>query len=90
MPIVKLDIDIDQEVVKKHIDKRLDEAMHNEFFLWDIDRMSKITCMSRSYLEQEILCHPRMRLLERRKSKGKRFWYAKESLEAIRDILDEW
>ncbi|WP_225986214.1 hypothetical protein [Psychrobacillus glaciei] len=45
--------------------------------------MSKRTCMGKTFLEQEFLHDPRMRLLERRKEKGKRFWFYEDSLKAM-------
>lgn len=75
-----------REYIKAQIDSRLDEIL----FLWDIEEMSKRTCMSKSFLENEFLKDPRMRLLERRKEKGKRFWFYEESKQVIKNIMDEW
>ncbi|WP_185960092.1 hypothetical protein [Planococcus soli] len=52
--------------------------------------MAKRTCMSKSFLENEFLDDPRMKLLERRKEKGKRFWFYEESLIVMKELMDEW
>ncbi|MFU0790706.1 MAG: Group-specific protein [Virgibacillus proomii] len=90
MPIAEVNIDVDQSEIKKYINQKLDETLKNALFVWDIEEMSKRTCMSKSFLENEFLHDPRMKLLERRKEKGKRFWFYEQSLEVIKEIMDEW
>lgn len=86
----QVQIDINQEEIKNYINQKLDESIHEKLFTWDINEMVKRTCMSKSFLENEILHDPRMLLLERRKEKGKRYWFYEESLEVIKQIMDEW
>lgn len=90
MPIAQINIDVNNDEIRKYINKKIDEAIHNSFFVWDIEQMSKQTCMSKSFLENEFLHDPRMKLLERRKEKGKRFWFYEQSLEVMKEIMDEW
>jgi len=45
--------------------------------------------MSKRFLEDEILSDPRMRVIERRKSR-KRWWFYKQAVEVIKEIVDEW
>ncbi|NBJ70945.1 MULTISPECIES: hypothetical protein [Clostridia] len=75
MSFANINIDINHKEIKDYVNAKLDEALENELI--------KRTCMSKSFLENEILSDQRMRLLERRKEKGKRFWLYKESLEVI-------
>ncbi|MEI3596872.1 MULTISPECIES: hypothetical protein [unclassified Oceanobacillus] len=86
----QVQIDINQDEIRNYINRKLDESINESLFTWDINEMAKRTCMSKSFLEQEILHDPRMKLLERRKEKGKRFWFYEESLNVIREIMDEW
>ena len=81
---------INQNEVKSYINEKLEESIRDVLFLWDLEEMSKRTCMSKSFLENEFLHDPRMRLLERRKEKGKRFWFYKESKLVMKEIMDEW
>ncbi|API92669.1 MULTISPECIES: hypothetical protein [unclassified Virgibacillus] len=90
MPIAEVNIDVDQLEIRKYINEKLDETLKSALFVWDIEEMSKRTCMSKSFLENEFLHDPRMKLLERRKEKGKRFWFYEQSLEAMKEIMDEW
>ncbi|WP_342432638.1 hypothetical protein [Neobacillus sp. FSL H8-0543] len=90
MSLAKVNIDLDQEQIKSYINERVNQILHQSFIFWDIDLMSKRTCMSKSFLENEILRDPRMKLLERRKEKGKRFWPFEESLSVVKEIMDEW
>ena len=90
MPFVNVEISIDEEEIRKQVNAKLDEALQQVLFTWDINEMAKRTCMSKSFLENEFLDDPRMKLLERRKDKGKRFWFYEESLVVMKDIMEQW
>lgn len=90
MPIVNFDVAVNQTEIRDYINQQLDEAINDAFFTWDIEEMAKRTCMSKSFLENEFLRDPRMKLLERRKEKGKRFWFYQQSLVVMKEIMDEW
>jgi hypothetical protein len=90
MTFAKINLDIDQEEIRKQVNEKLDNAIHQTLFTWDIDQMAKRTCMSKSFLENEFLHDPRMKLLERRKEKGKRYWFYEQSLEVMKQIMDQW
>lgn len=90
MPFAEINVNVNNEEIKKYINQRLEVSLNEAFFTWDIDQMSKQTCMSKSFLENEFLHDPRMKLLERRKEKGKRYWFYKESKRVMREIMDEW
>ncbi|CAF1803284.1 hypothetical protein OQZ55_18440 [Bacillus subtilis] len=86
----EVNVEINNSLISNYIKQRLDEKINDILFTWDIDQMSKRTCMSKSFLENEFLRDPRMKLLERRKEKGKRFWFYEESKEVMKQIMDEW
>lgn len=90
MPIVDIKVHVEHEKLRNYINQRLDEYLNEVLFTWDIEQMSKQTCMSKSFLEKEILQDPRMKLLERRKEKGKRYWFYEESKQVLKEILNEW
>lgn len=90
MQIAEINVQVNQTEVKAYINQKLQESLNELLFTWDIEQMSKRTCMSKSFLENEFLQDPRMKLLERRKEKGKRFWFYEESKHVIREIMDEW
>lgn len=90
LSIIEVNLSVDHEEIRKLVNEKLDEAIYQVLFTWDINEMAKRTCMSKSFLENEFLDDPRMKLLERRKDKGKRFWFYEESLVVIREIMGEW
>ncbi|MFK4461597.1 hypothetical protein [Bacillus safensis] len=90
MSIVNLDVNVNQDEIRVYINQQLESALGEFLFTWDIDEMSKRTCMSKRFLENEFLHDPRMKLLERRKERGKRFWFYEESKEVLKQIMDEW
>jgi hypothetical protein len=90
LPIADIQVNVDHQEIKNHINKKVDEVLDQVLFTWDLDQMAKRTCMSKSFLENEFLHDPRMKLLERRKEKGKRYWFYEKSLEAMKEIMDEW
>lgn len=90
MNIAEVNVSVNQSQIKSYINQKLEETLRDTLFTWDIDQMSKRTCMSKSFLENEFLNDPRMKLLERRKEKGKRFWFYEESKQVMREIMDEW
>lgn len=90
MSIAQVQVTVDQEEIRKQISEQLDEVYREAMFTWDVDEMVKRTCMSKSFLEEEFLKDPRMRLLQRQKPKGKRFWFYEPSLQVITEIMDEW
>lgn len=90
IPTAQVNVEIDEKAIKEYINEKLDESIRKTLFLWDINEMAKQTCMSKSFLENEFLHDPRMRLLERRVEKGKRYWFYEQSLEAMKEIMNEW
>lgn len=85
-----IEISVDQRKIREQINEKLDAAIKQALFTWDIEEMAKRTCMSKSFLENEFLKDPRMKVLERRKEKGKRFWFYEPSLDVMKQIMDEW
>lgn len=90
MPTAEININVNQDEIKKYLDEKLDGTIQDVLFTWDIEAMAKRTCMSKSFLENEFLRDPRMKLIERRKEKGKRFWFYEESKRIMKEIMDEW
>lgn len=90
MPFADITVHVNNDELKKYVTQKLEQSLKEAFFTWDIDQMSKQTCMSRSFLENEFLCDPRMKLLERRKEKGKRYWFYEESKRVMKEIMNEW
>lgn len=86
----KVSIEIDEKAIQQIIEKELEKQVTHQLLLIDINKLAEITCMSKSFLENEMLHDPRMKIIERRKEKGKRFWFYEQALEVIKEIMDEW
>lgn len=85
----QVNIDIDQKQVREYIESELQKQINQQLLLVDVNKLSEITCMSVRYLEDEILTDPRVKLHERRKNR-KRWWFYEPTIEAIKNIVDEW
>lgn len=87
---MKVDILIDDVQIREELKTELEKIWNEMLFTWDIEEMSKRTCLSKSSLERMFLKDIRMALHMRRHSKGKRIWFYKESIETMKEIMDEW
>lgn len=85
----QIQVDIDQKQVRDFIEKELQKQINQQLLLVDINKLAEITCMSVRYLEDEILTDPRVRIHER-KNRRKRWWLYEPTIEAIKNIIDEW
>ncbi|MGE7886251.1 hypothetical protein ACQKN7_02250 [Bacillus cereus] len=90
MSLTKIDVSINQGEIRKYINEQINQELRQSLVFWDINRMSEMTCLSKSFLENEFLNDSRMKLLERRKEKGKRIWPFNESVKVLQMIMDEW
>ncbi|MEH6931488.1 hypothetical protein [Bacillus sp. JJ783] len=82
-------VNIDEKAIKKYILQQIDQQLHETLLMIDLEKLVVITSMSKRFLEDEILSDPRMRLIERRRNR-KRWWFYKQALEVITEIVDEW
>ncbi len=90
MSIAKIDVQIDEELVRQQLKDLVDETGRAMLLFWDIDEISKRTCLDKSCLTKHILIDPRMKVYERRRGKGKRIWLYEGSVQALKEIIDEW
>lgn len=89
VPTAQVNISVDERQVREFIENELKKQINQQLLLVDINKLSELTSMSPRYLEDEILCDPRVKINERRKSR-KRWWLYEPTVKAIVDILDEW
>lgn len=95
MENIDVKITLDDEamiIIKKEIKQQIYEYVRQDLILCDIDELTRLTCMSKSYLEDFFLHDPRVRQYQRRRGpKGKRFWIYKPTVETIEYIVThEW
>lgn len=84
-----MQVDIDGQAVRDFIESQLQRQINQQLVLVDINKLSQLTCMSSRYLEEEILCDPRVRMHECKKNR-KRWWLAQPTFKAIEEIVSEW
>lgn len=89
MSLVKVDVVPDNEKIQEIINKHIGKNVKQSILFVDINRLEEITSMSKKFLEDEILTDPRVKAHERRKNR-KRWWLYEPTIEAIKDITDEW
>lgn len=58
-------------------------------WLVDINKISELTCMSKRWLESELLKDPRFKSIEIKKNR-KRLWPYQEAFELVLEISSEW
>ena len=87
--IQEINIQLDKQAIRKHIEQELDKAIQNQLWFVDVDKIAQLTSMSKRFLEDEVLCDPRMKAIERRKAR-KRFYSASQALQVITEITNEW
>ncbi|EON73833.1 hypothetical protein [Lysinibacillus sphaericus] len=84
-----IEVNLDKQAIRQYIEKRLDEEIRNTLWLIDLDKMTELTCMSKRWLEDVIVCDMRMRAIEMKKSR-KRWWPYRQAFEVITEIMSEW
>jgi len=84
-----IEVNLDKQAIQRYIEKHLDNTIQSELWFVDVERLVQLTTMSKRFIENEILCDPRMRIIERRRNR-KRWWPAKAALETIEEITSEW
>ena len=90
--IAQIELKIDEQQVQNQIQQIIAKQARPQLLFWDIDDMTKLTPYGKTFLEENILCDPRMKALERRKGeKGKRIWPYEESSKVLKNIImNEW
>ena len=85
----QVQVQVDEKAIKEYIQQQLDENIRETLLLVDVEKLAEICSMSKRFMEDHVLSDPRMRVLERRKSR-KRWWLYREAVEVIKEISAEW
>lgn len=81
---------ITPEKVSAELDRKLEDYSRAQKISWTIEEISWSTGIKKEYLDKHILKDPRMKVFERRRGKGLRVWMYEGSVEALKEILNEW
>ncbi|MFY2307215.1 hypothetical protein ACOSZE_07110 [Lysinibacillus fusiformis] len=84
-----VEVSFDRQAVQKYLQQRLDEEAREVLWFVDIDKMVQLTCMSKRWLEDEVVSDVRMRAIEIRKNR-KRWWPYRQAFAIIEEITSEW
>ena len=89
----QVQVELDQEQIRKYIKEQIDEHIQQNLLLVDLPRLVELTNISQRYLEDNFLHDARIRQFERRKNR-KRWWIWDNNGEgvkqAILDIMEDW
>ena len=90
IPSAKIEVVIDEKVIKEQLEKHVNEIVDNSLLLIDVKGLAKRLSMSERFIEEEFLHDPRVRLHEVKKNR-KRWYFYKPTIEVIAKILrTEW
>lgn len=84
-----IELSLDQEEIRLYIEKQLKESIQTNLWFVDLEKIAELSSMSKRWLEDEIICDPRMKSIEIKKNR-KRWWPAKKAFEVILEITSEW
>lgn len=82
-------VQFDKQALHDYIQVQIDAAINTRLWFVTVEDLAKLTNMSKRFLEGEILCDPRMKVIERRKAR-KRWWPAEQAFKVINEITTEW
>ncbi|MGE7954644.1 hypothetical protein [Lysinibacillus xylanilyticus] len=82
-------INIDEKAIKEYIQEQIDSQIRETILFIDIEGLVKITNFSKRFLEDAVLSDPRVKQFQRQRAR-KRFWFYEPTIEAIKEIVDEW
>ena len=85
----KIELQLDKKQIQQHIEQELNKAIKSQLWMVDVNKLVELTCISKRYLEQEILSDVRFKAIERKKN-SKRWYMAREAFAVLDEITSEW
>ncbi|MGA3600780.1 hypothetical protein [Lysinibacillus agricola] len=85
----KIELQLDKRAIQEHIEKQLDNAIQSQLWMVDVNKLVELSCISKRFLEQEILSDVRFKAIERKKN-SKRWYMAREAFAVLDEITGEW
>lgn len=83
---------ITKERITSELRELISETARHEILFWDIEDIMRATTFKKTFLEEHILCDPRIKQYERQRGyKGKCVWLYEPTTKAIINIImNEW
>lgn len=88
--LANIKVEVNEEEIKQQLQELIAAAARETLLFWDIEEMAKRTCLEPSYLKRHVLTDARMKVFERRRGNGKRLWIYEGSVQALKEIIDDW
>lgn len=85
----KIEVIVDEKLIKEEIKKQVDAAVISQLWFVDAKRISELTSLSLRFCEEHIFSDVRMRSIMVQKSR-KRLWPAEKAFEVISEITCDW
>lgn len=85
----KIEVVVDEQLVKEEIRKQIDTAIISQLWFCDANKIAELCCLSVRFLEEHVFSDYRMRAIQIQKNR-KRIWRADKALDVISEILQEW
>ncbi|PJO45147.1 hypothetical protein [Lysinibacillus xylanilyticus] len=85
----KLEVVVDEQLVKDEVKKQVSSIAFNQLWFVDLEKIAELSSMSKRYLEDEVISDFRMKAIEIKKNR-KRWWPAEKAFEVIMEITSEW
>ena len=87
--ISKVEVLVDEHLVKEEIKKQVDAAVINQLWFVDVNKIAELCCLSVRFLEEHVFSDYRMRAIMIQKNR-KRLWRSEKALEVIEEIFSEF
>ncbi|WP_440896273.1 hypothetical protein ACS127_17390 [Amphibacillus sp. Q70] len=87
-PTATVKVEVNESEIIEHIKQRVDALADGFFIMLDVDTLAKRMCLSKRFIEDELLSDVRIKAIERKKSR-KRMYFTDELIPVIKEIVYE-
>lgn len=85
----KIEVVVDEKIIKEEIKKQVDAAVISQVWFVDANKIAELCSLSVRFLEEHVFSDYRMRAIQIQKNR-KRIWRADKAFEVIQEITSEW
>ncbi|MCT6925861.1 hypothetical protein [Metasolibacillus sp.] len=89
--IAQVEVKVDKEYIDSKYEEEFKKQINIKKKLVTIEQLSELYSMKRDALEEAFFNDPRVKIYERRRGKGKRYWIAEKVIPIMDEIIEyEW
>lgn len=85
----EIKFEFDKAALEKMVSNEVSASIQRSLWLVSVEKLSELTCIPRSTLEQEILSDVRFKAIEIKKAR-KRYYPSDMARDVLFEILNEW